>query len=67
MKFVLMNVYDKPKLETTKAVVSSLNGGQPDEGQNEQQQQQLANHSSDNEKIRVASPPSLTLSSHFPN
>ena len=35
----------------TKAVVSSPCGGQPDEGQNEQQQQQPANRSSDNAEI----------------
>ena len=49
------NIYDKPKLQITKAVVSSPygcgDGGQPDEDQSEQQQQQLANHSSDNAEI----------------
>ena len=48
MKFVLENVYDKPKLQTTETVVSSPCTGQPDEWSDEQQQQQPENNSSDN-------------------
>ena len=58
-------MYDKPKIETTKAVVSSVYRGQPDEAQNEQPQQQAANHSSDNAEIagcRTPPPPPLSLS-----
>ena len=55
LKFVLEIANDKAKLQTTKTVVSSPHGGemggQPDEGQNEQQQQQPANHSPDNAEI----------------
>ena len=40
LNFVQENVYDKPKLQTSKAV-----------DQNEQQQQQPANYSSDNAEI----------------
>ena len=44
LKFVLENVCDKPKLQSTKTAVISTYGGQPDGGQNEQQQLQPANH-----------------------
>ena len=55
--------------KTRKAVVSSpyggearrRDGGQPDQDQNEPQQQQPANHSSDNAEI---APPSLTPTQH---
>ena len=57
-------MYDKQKLRTRKAIVSSPHGGQPDKNQNEQQQQLSANHSSDNAEI---APPSLTLSETFTN
>ena len=54
LNFVLENVYDKPKLQTTKTVVSSPMAARwrlPEEDENEQQQQQPANHSSDNAEI----------------
>ena len=55
LNLVLEKVDDKPKLQTTKTVVSSPyggeNGGQPDESENEQQQQQPANHSFDNTEM----------------
>ena len=40
LKFVLENVCDKPKLQSTETVIISTYSGQPDEGQNEQQQLQ---------------------------
>ena len=49
------NVYDKPKLQTTKnsrqLSLWQRDVGQPDEDQNEQQQQQPANYSSENSEI----------------
>ena len=55
LKFVLKNVYDKPKAANDKSghqlSLWRRDGGQPEEDQNEQQQQLPANHSSDNAEI----------------
>ena len=54
LKFVSENVYDKQKARNDKSSrqlsLWQQDGGQPDEGQNEQQQQPV-NHSSDNAEI----------------